>query len=149
MLHKDDDRLGGSPGLVVMGGDSCSKGREFKSQHFILDGHLVVVRIAMFIWKTKINEKEAEDGPFFLKKDGEWLFQLIVFWTKSFTNFTSQPKFHRNLASSSKKCPNGSTSLAAQQFWRVICMICHFLACYEWFHGYCNNLRMISGSHHY
>ena len=31
-------RKGGSPGLVVMGGDSCSIGCEFKSQHHILDG---------------------------------------------------------------------------------------------------------------
>ena len=31
--------MGGSPGLVVMGGDSCSKGREFESRHRILDGH--------------------------------------------------------------------------------------------------------------
>ena len=31
--------LGGSPGLVAMGGDSCSKGCEFKSRHRILDGH--------------------------------------------------------------------------------------------------------------
>ena len=30
---------GGSPGLVVMGGGSCSKGRGFKSWHRILDGH--------------------------------------------------------------------------------------------------------------
>ena len=30
---------GGSPGLVVMGGDSCSEGREFQSKHHILDGH--------------------------------------------------------------------------------------------------------------
>ena len=29
----------GSPGLVVMGGDSCSKGHEFESRHRILDGH--------------------------------------------------------------------------------------------------------------
>ena len=28
-----------SPGLVVMGGDSCSKGCEFESLHRILDGH--------------------------------------------------------------------------------------------------------------
>ena len=26
-------------GLVVIGGDSCSEGREFKSRHRILDGH--------------------------------------------------------------------------------------------------------------
>ena len=30
---------GRSPGLVVMGGDSSNKGREFKSRHCILDGH--------------------------------------------------------------------------------------------------------------
>ena len=30
---------GGSPGLVVMGGDSHSKGHEFESWHRILDGH--------------------------------------------------------------------------------------------------------------
>ena len=30
---------GRSPGLVVVGGDSSSKGREFESRHHILDGH--------------------------------------------------------------------------------------------------------------
>ena len=57
---------GRSPGLVVMGGDSCSKGRGFESQRRILDGHfshLLVVKIVMFE-KTKINEKEAGEGPF-------------------------------------------------------------------------------------
>ena len=42
--------LDGSLGLVVMGGDSCSKGCEFKSQHCILDGHfshIFVVRIVL------------------------------------------------------------------------------------------------------
>ena len=29
-----------SPALVVMGGDSCSKGCGFELQHRILDGHL-------------------------------------------------------------------------------------------------------------
>ena len=63
---------GGSPGLVIMGGDSCSEGHEFKFQLHILDGHLshlFVVRIVMFVlfvWKEENkNEKEAEDGPFF------------------------------------------------------------------------------------
>ena len=32
-------RLPWSPGLVVMGEDSCSEGCEFKSRHCILDGH--------------------------------------------------------------------------------------------------------------
>ena len=31
--------LGGSPGLVVMGGDSRSKGRGFESWRWVLDGH--------------------------------------------------------------------------------------------------------------
>ena len=42
---------GGSPGLVVMGADSCSMGREFKSLHHKMDGffsHLLVVEIVMF-----------------------------------------------------------------------------------------------------
>ena len=55
---------------MVMGGGSCSKGREFESQHNILNGHfshLFVVKIVMFE-TTKINEKEAGDGPFFIKR---------------------------------------------------------------------------------
>ena len=45
---------GGSPGLVVMGGDSCSEGRGFQSQRNILDGHnsfshIFVVKIEMFV----------------------------------------------------------------------------------------------------
>ena len=59
---------------MVMGGDSRSKGREFESRHRILDGHdifshLFVLKIVMLFEKTKINEKEAGDGPF-LKKNG-------------------------------------------------------------------------------
>ena len=40
--------LGGSPGPVVKGGDSCSKGCVFESQRHLLDGHfshLFVVKI--------------------------------------------------------------------------------------------------------
>ena len=42
----------GPPGLVVMGGDSCSKGRGFELQQHILDGlfsQFFVVRIVMFV----------------------------------------------------------------------------------------------------
>ena len=42
--------MDGSPGLVVMGGDSCPKGRGFKSGHRILNGHfsqIFVVKIIM------------------------------------------------------------------------------------------------------
>ena len=59
-------KVGGSPGVVVMGGDSYSKGREFKPQHCILDGHfftyLFVVKFVMCVQKTKINEKAAGVG---------------------------------------------------------------------------------------
>ena len=44
--------MGGSPGLVLMEGDSCSSGRGFEYQHHILDGHfsrLFVVKIVMFV----------------------------------------------------------------------------------------------------
>ena len=47
--------LGVSPGLVVMGGGSCSEGCGFESHPCILDGHfsyLRAVKIVMFI-KTK------------------------------------------------------------------------------------------------
>ena len=43
-------KLGGSPGLVVMGRDSHSEGCGFESQHRILDGHFLhifVVKIVM------------------------------------------------------------------------------------------------------
>ena len=38
-LQHNKRSWGGSPGLVVMGGDSCSKGCEFESRHSILAGH--------------------------------------------------------------------------------------------------------------
>ena len=41
---------------MVMGGDSCSKGHEFESCHYILDGHfshLFVVKIVMSVGKDK------------------------------------------------------------------------------------------------
>ena len=48
---------------MVMGGDSCSKGREFESRHRILDGnfsHLFVVKLYFVFEKTKINEKSRD-----------------------------------------------------------------------------------------
>ena len=58
--------MGGSPGLVVMGGDSCSKSREFKSWHRILDGrffHLFVVKIIMCVWKDENKWKRGRGWP--------------------------------------------------------------------------------------
>ena len=47
-----------------MGGDSCSKGREFKSRHHILDGHfftyLFVVKFVLCVWKDKNKWKRGE-----------------------------------------------------------------------------------------
>ena len=61
--------MGGSPGLVVMGGDSHSEGRGFKSQYRILDGHfshILVVKICdVCLKRPKINITEAGVGPFF------------------------------------------------------------------------------------
>ena len=63
--------LGGSPGLVVMGGDSCSKGCEFESQHRMMDRHLFTFICCKNCYvgfeKTKIMEEEADDGLFFKK----------------------------------------------------------------------------------
>ena len=47
---------------MVMGGDSCLEGRGFKSQHRILDQYFFTY--TYLFEKTKINEKEAGDGPF-------------------------------------------------------------------------------------
>ena len=55
--------LGRSPGLVVMGGDSCFRGCKFESQHRILDGHfshVSVVRIVMFVWKDEKKRKRDQ-----------------------------------------------------------------------------------------
>ena len=52
---------------MVLGRDSCSEGRGFKSQHCILDGHfshIFVVKFVILFKKTRINKKEAEDAPF-------------------------------------------------------------------------------------
>ena len=61
--------MGGSPGLVVMGGDSCSVGCGFESQYHTLDGHFftfISCKNCNDVWlkKTKINEKEVGDGRF-------------------------------------------------------------------------------------
>ena len=62
-----------SPGLVVMGGDSCSEGRGFEYQRCILYGHnifshIFVERIVMFVWKDENNLKRGRGWPIFKKK---------------------------------------------------------------------------------
>ena len=53
-LRRRYTHIGGSPGLVVKGVDSCSEGREFESRHRILDGHFFTL---ICLKKTKINKK--------------------------------------------------------------------------------------------
>ena len=60
---------------MVMGGDSCSKGRVFEPHHHILDGHfshLFVLKIVMFE-KTNIIEKESGMAHFLKKYNLTWL----------------------------------------------------------------------------
>ena len=63
--------MGGSPGLVVMGKDSRSKGRGFESRYRGLDGHFFTYicckNCNVCLKRLKINEKEAGVGPFFKK----------------------------------------------------------------------------------
>ena len=60
--------LGGSPGLVVMGDDSCLRGCGFESQRHILDGHFFTIfcckNCIVCLKRPKINEKGAGVGPF-------------------------------------------------------------------------------------
>ena len=53
---------------MVKGGDSYSEGFEFKSWYRILYGHcftLICCKISIVcLKKTKIKQKDAEDGPF-------------------------------------------------------------------------------------
>ena len=64
----DELNMGGSPGLVGMGDDSCLQGRGFESWHRILDGHFFTLIckncINVCLKRPKINEKEAGAGPF-------------------------------------------------------------------------------------
>ena len=55
--------LGGSPGLVVMGDDSCSRGCEFESRRRILDGHFFTFICCKncIVWLKKA-EKERKRG---------------------------------------------------------------------------------------
>ena len=69
---KTEEVKGGSPGLVVMGVDSRSKGRGFESQRRILDGHFFTLicckNCIVCLKRPKINKKEAGVGPNFKKK---------------------------------------------------------------------------------
>ena len=62
--------MGGSPCLVVIGDVSFSRGRGFKSQRWILDGHFLTLIfckycIVCLFEKIKINEKRGRGWPIF------------------------------------------------------------------------------------
>ena len=66
--------MGGSPGLVVTGDDSCSRGRGFESRRRILDGyfsHWFFVKIVVCLKRPKINEKGGLRWPFLSKNRSE------------------------------------------------------------------------------
>ena len=56
---------GPSPGLVVMGGDSCSEGCGFESQCHILDGHfshLFVEKLYSCLFEKNENKRKRGRG---------------------------------------------------------------------------------------
>ena len=65
------DSMGGGPGQVVMGGDSCSKGCEFESRHCILDGHLFTFicckNYNLCVWKDENTWRRGRGWPIFVK----------------------------------------------------------------------------------
>ena len=68
LLINNSTKLGGSPGLVVMGDDSYTKSCGFEFHCYILNGHFVTLicfKNCMVCLKIpKINGKEAGVGTF-------------------------------------------------------------------------------------
>ena len=63
---------GGSPGLVVMGGDPRSEGCGFKSQRCVLDGHfftLICCKIVLILFEKTDNKRKRGRGLPILKKE--------------------------------------------------------------------------------
>ena len=96
-------RWAGSPGLVVMGRDSFSKGCGFKSLHHIMDGHFFAYicckNCNVCLEKPKINKKEAEVGPKKTFVGGATKIMKIFSPNRSSQFGISQkrPFFHNNL----------------------------------------------------
>ena len=62
---------------MVMGDNSCLRGREFESQHHILDGHDIFQIDLLFKWyglseKTENKQKRGRDWPNLKKKTHGW-----------------------------------------------------------------------------
>ena len=75
MLHRQKQKnnktclkMGGSPGLVLIGGDLCSKDHGFESRHLILDGHFCTLICCIIcndvcLKRPKINDKRGRGWP--------------------------------------------------------------------------------------
>ena len=119
-------KKGGSHGLVVMGRDSCSKGRGFESRSYILDCIVCLKR-------PKINETVAGVGPFFKKRTfktraivkNTWLEPVLpIIWFM--TNRINVPKAWWNVPTHTY---NNSFKLPLDKIGLVIFWSC--LACLE------------------
>ena len=85
--------LGGSLGIVVLEGDSRSKGHGFESRRRILDGHdifshwFVVKSCIVCLKRPKINEKRPGLVHFFKKEFWIWRKNLSILHETSSVNF--------------------------------------------------------------
>ena len=84
----------GRPGLVVMGDNSCSKGRGFESQWYCHTGWTFLTFFTLICCKNcivclkrpKMNEKEAGVGPFLKRVPKElWsTFAALLAWVQCY-----------------------------------------------------------------
>ena len=117
---------GRSPCLVVMGGDSCSEGRGFESQHYILDGNFltfICCQTCNACLKRRKKQKEAMDGPFFKKIKiliAELFPKMVLrYWSPDFTSAISRVTWRGRgwgWVSSRASIPIGSTSFLPPSF---------------------------------
>ena len=67
---------GRNPGLVVIGGGSCSKGHGFESQDRILDRHTFIfnltLKFVVFVWKDENIWKRGWGWPIFKKQSNKF-----------------------------------------------------------------------------
>ena len=77
-----------SPGLVIMGDDSCSRGRRFESRRRILDGndifHIDLLRKLNCLLEKSINKRKRGLGWPIQKERVCLIGILIVLWTTFF-----------------------------------------------------------------
>ena len=72
--------FGRAPGLMVMGGDSCSEGCGFESQHHVLDGHFFTNICCKncnddCLKRPKINDERGRGWP--ILKNVDWAVVVV------------------------------------------------------------------------